>query len=502
MPELHYEPDGKVLSNFMRSNAFVRGIRGPIGSGKTVACCIELFRRACQQKPGPGGIRRSRAVIIRNTGPELETTTIATWLAWFPEAHYGRFNWAPPLTHNIKAGDVECEAIFLALDREEDVKKLYSLECTFAWINEARFIPKLVVDTLTERIGRFPKILDGGATWDGLIMDTNAMEPDHWWPIVAGDVPLPDDIGEEEAAMLQKPDNWEFFNQPGAMLEEKDSEDRTTGWKQNPLAENVRWLKPGYYQNTIRGKTRAHILRNVGNQLTIVREGKAVYPSFSEEAHLAKEALPILPSAAVEIGMDFGLTPAAVLSQTLHGRRLIQRELVALNMGITAFAQELRRLVARTYPGCAVVIHGDPAGDQRAQTDETTPFQVLRAAGFDARPAPSNDFALRVEAVEAMLTRLIEGRPGFLLDPQCRHLRKAMAGGYHYARVQGHGEVRYADRPIKNQSSHVGEALQYLAMGVGEGTLVLSGGKKREMRSIKTGPRPSPFQRLTGMIRR
>ena len=43
-------------------------------------------------------------------------------------------------------------------------------------------------------------------------------------------------------------------------------------------------------------------------------------------------------------------------------------------------------------------IFGDPSGDFRAQTDESTPFQVLRGAGLVARPAPSNDVSLRLEA--------------------------------------------------------------------------------------------------------
>jgi pantothenate kinase-related protein Tda10 len=32
-----------VCAKFHNSEAFVRGIKGPIGSGKSVACCIEFF---------------------------------------------------------------------------------------------------------------------------------------------------------------------------------------------------------------------------------------------------------------------------------------------------------------------------------------------------------------------------------------------------------------------------------------------------------------------------
>jgi len=40
------------------------------------------------------------------------------------------------------------------------------------------------------------------------------MKPDHWWPMMAGDVPIPSDSPPEEALMLRKPPDWEFFTQP------------------------------------------------------------------------------------------------------------------------------------------------------------------------------------------------------------------------------------------------------------------------------------------------
>jgi hypothetical protein len=494
--ELAFEPDGDVLREFHLDNSFVRGIRGPIGSGKSSSCCIELFRRAVEQKPGPDGIRHTRMLAVRNTQPELKTTTIKTWLAWFPEDQFGRFNWSPPFTHRIRVGDVDLEMIFLALDSEDDVKKLYSLELTMAWVNEARFVDQAVVKTLTERVNRFPAVRDGGPTFAGVIMDTNAMDPDHWWPIVAGDVPLPDDIPEEEALMLQKPENWRFFNQPGAMLEETDGQGRTTGWRLNPQAENLRFLPTGYYQNLIQGKTRSEILRNVANRLVVVKEGRAVYRHVSEDVHFSAAPLPILPRQPVEVGIDFGLTPAAVVGQSLHGRVMVQRELVSTNMGMTTFAPILKQLLMRDYPGCPVHVTGDPAGEQRAQTDEKTPFMILKAAGIEAVPAPTNDFTVRVEAVEGLFKRLVDGKPGILIDPSCRHLRKAVAGGYHYPKLQVTGEVRYADRPLKNMSSHVAEALQYLALGLGEGSTVLLGGSGGKFKAVRIEGRSSPHERL------
>ena len=125
--QLKYKPDGDTLKTFMKDDSFFRGLRGPVGSGKSVACCIEMFRRALLQKPSEDGKRRSRWAVIRNTNPQLRTTTIKTWLDWFPENDWGNFRWSVPFTHHIKKGDLDVEIIFLALDRPEDVKKLLSL---------------------------------------------------------------------------------------------------------------------------------------------------------------------------------------------------------------------------------------------------------------------------------------------------------------------------------------------------------------------------------------
>ena len=214
MIDFKYRPDGEVVKAFMKDDTFFRGIRGPVGSGKSVSCCVEIFRRALAQKPNKQGIRRSRWAIIRNTNPQLKTTTIKTWLDWFPEEQWGKFTWSVPYTHMIKKGDLELEVLFLALDRPEDVKKLLSLELTGIWVNEAREIPKSIIDACTMRVGRFPSMRDGGATWTGVICDTNAPEEDHWWPIMSGEVPVPDHIPREQAKMLVKPDNWSFYTQP------------------------------------------------------------------------------------------------------------------------------------------------------------------------------------------------------------------------------------------------------------------------------------------------
>ena len=62
---------------------------------------------------------------------------------------------------------------------------------------------------------------------------------------------------------------------------------------------------------------------------------------------------------------------------------------------------------------------GDPAGNQMAQTNETTPFMILRAAGINAYPCNTNDISLRIESVEGVLNRMSEGLPSMVISPTC-----------------------------------------------------------------------------------
>ncbi|NCX06313.1 MAG: hypothetical protein EBW68_11120, partial [Actinobacteria bacterium] len=163
---------------------------------------------------------------------------------------------------------------------------LLSLELTGIWINEAREIPKTIVDACTMRVGRFPSMKDGGPTWYGVIADTNAPDEDHWWPIMAGESPIPDHISRDEALMLVKPDTWKFFNQPSGMVEERNSEGNLTGYHLNTKAENRNNLTPDYYSRIIEGKTKSWIDVYVMNKVGTLSDGKPVYSMFVEDVHV------------------------------------------------------------------------------------------------------------------------------------------------------------------------------------------------------------------------
>ena len=461
---------------FINDRSFVRGIMGPVGSGKSYACAAELFKIAVNQKPSVrDGIKYSRFAIVRNSYPMLKTTTLKTWLELFPEETWGPVRYSPPITHHLKlpsrkgAAGVNMEVIFLALDQPKDVRKLLSLELTAAWVNEARELPKAVVDGLTHRVGRYPSKADGGVSWRGIILDTNPTDSDHWWHKVA----------EEE-----KPKGkyaWKFFKQPGGVLEipldkvpgempEAQGFMSAAGkwWKTNPKAENLKNLPGGYYDSLLGGKNLDWIRCYAEGRYTYVQEGRPVWAEYDD--YLMSTDLEVEKNVPIQIGLDFGLTPAAVFGQRLpSGAWHILHELVSFDMGLERFCNILKAELETHFPQMDVMIWGDPAGNQRDQIYETTAFDHLKTHGLMARPTASNDFKVRREALASPMGRLIGGKPGFLVNKKCQRLRKALSGGYHFKRVSmGSGQERFKDSPNKNEHSHVGDACAYLTLGGGE----------------------------------
>ena len=421
-------------------------------SGKSVTCCLEILRRARQQIPGPDGVRRSRWAITRNTYAELKSTTIKTWEVWCPPSAM-RIIYDAPIrgtmrTRLLDKTWMELEVLFLALDRPDDVGKVLSLELTGAWMNEAREQPMAILDALTGRVNRYPSLEDGGFNWSGIIMDTNPPDTDHWWHRVA----------EEETPL-----SWEFFAQPAALTYSP-----VIGWQPNPAAENIENLQIGYdyYLLAVQGKTMEWCKVYVLGQYGSVMDGKPVYPEYNDDVHSVEILAPIT-NVPLIIGLDFGLTPAASITQLSPRNQLrLLTECTSTSMGIRQFARNiLSPHLAAKYPGMPIVMPCDPAGTGRAQTDERTCFDELVAAGFAPVPAYTNAFLPRREAVAGYLLTMVDGQPGFLLSRQgAPQTRKGFLGGYRYRRVAVAGTERFTDEPDKNQYSHPHDALQYAAL--------------------------------------
>lgn len=453
------------------SQAFVRGIMGPIGSGKSVTCVMDLFGKGLQQRPGPDGWRRTRFGVIRQTYPELKSTTIRTFDAWL--GSIAHFKWDAPITAVISLPDkkVEMEFIFLAVERPDDVKKLLSLELTGGFVNEAREVPKAVIDALTGRVGRYPAVKDGGPSWNGVLMDTNPPDADHWWYTLA----------EEE-----KPDRWAFFRQPAALIKRGDV------YLPNPLAENIPNLPGGYdyYLRLIPGKTeewvKVYALGEYGSSF----DGKPIYPEYVDSVHCADDVLEPMRGLPLYLGHDYGRTPAcAILQLTPKGQLRILDELLVdatgPGSGLRAFTRNVvAPHLATHYAGMQWVSRGDPSGGSK-DGDDLSCFDIQAQEGVPTEAAITNDPESRRDALRKYMLATSQDGPGLLVSPKAHFIRRGLMGGFRYRRVLVAGDPRYHDVPDKNKFSHPCEAAEYGALGTLEQAM-------QSGRNTKAQPRSAP----------
>lgn len=475
MPPYIPEP---TLQRFHESQAFVRGVMGPYGSGKSSACCMELFNLCVNQNVFQNK-RKSRIAITRATYPELETTTIKTWQDWFPP-EMCTFKYKHPIEAHIdlKLSDgtqLEVEVFFIALNMPKHVSKLLSLELTWLWINEAKETIKEIFDAATGRVQRYPPLRQGGYKRSGVIMDTNPPDDDHWW---------------YELDKISCPSNYEFFQQPPAMLKSGEIEGYVPNVGQVEgvaRAENVGNLPAGweYYKNLVQGKREEWIKVFVQGLYGAVMDGKPVYPEFNKNIHVfegddSRGSLEVFRGLPLILGFDFGLTPACIISQILpNGQLRILDEICADYMSLDPFVKDyVNPYLLNHYAGMRCIVIGDPAGKIGSQNDGKTCYQTLSKHGLPGTVAGTNAFIPRRDAVVGFLQKVVGDGAGMVINKKCRMIVRGFLGGYCFERKQVVGvEAQFKDMPKKNKFSHPHDGLQYICLEAsGQGVNAGKGG--------------------------
>jgi len=375
---------------------------------------------------------------------------------------------------------VNAEFTFLAMSDAEDVEKLRSRAVTGVCFNEA--CPGIRRDHLkmaVGRAGRFPHPRDGGPSWRGVIMDTNAPDIESWW---------------YQMFEIDKPERYECFKQPPAVLHipGKDKNDPGTyvpniGQGPYPMAENVQHVDCGfeYYMRQIPGNSDAWIRVFLMNQYGTIARGQPVYPMF-QDCHWTSKDIPPMRGLPLIIGCDFGRTPCFVFCQvTPRGQLRIIDEVTSgykestapMRMGIRTLARDYMRPHLRNYyGGMNALIVADPMGRHADEiTDEMTCINELQRLGFNAIPARTQSLEARIGAVERFLTTMIDGDPGLICSQKAKATLSGFLGGYHYADKRGASEGETRAQPEQNRCAHPHSALQYATMHIEGGSTHLSG---------------------------
>ena len=491
---LKFKADGEVLDAYVKDESNVCMIMGPLGSGKTQGSCYKILKKMMNQKPNRDGVRRSRWIAVRNTYSELNSTTIKDWLELFrplgefkqpsnaPPCHYLDFEIQQEIDGNIVTTNIQSELIFLALDRPGDERKLRGTQVTGFWFNEAKEIPYRIFSMALGRVGRYPPRKQEGCTWAGIIGDYNAPDEGEWLFNLAEDPSLRDAFTTDDGAEIK----FSFHKQPpAAFITEELRPNGQHVWKVNPNAENINNLPKGYYDLQTKPNLDDWIKVNIGNQYGFVADGKPVHPQYNDNVHCLDKHQAPDPSLSIMVGYDFGRTPAAALMQLDNkGRIYCFDEFVTDDFSAAMFGREFRSYLDRNYADFEFQGSGDPSGESKGQATDDTPILMLRAEGLVCQPCNTNNPGIRRASLRNPMMRLaMDGKPCFILSPNCKTIRKGLMGGFRYRRLSTSHE-RYTEEPDKNQYSHPVEALEYGAVMLGEGAAAIRPANAGEMKPV------------------
>lgn len=425
---------------FFVSDNFVSLICGPVGSTKTTAGILKILYHAGRMAPSRDGLRYSRCVWVRQTREQLRDTSIPDFLKWFPDGEAGTF-YKSEMKYMLSVGDIRCEVLFRGLDESADVRRLLSLQLSFAVVEEFRELNKDVYEALQARLGRYPDGVvvphkpewgndDKGNPRMGCVMEDGMPNARVW-----GMSNPPDMDTFFEGVLSNPPSNTHVTIQPSGM---------------SPEADWIHLLPSNYYETLAVGKSQDYIDVYIHAKFGKSLSGQPVFRCFDRATHVAKEAIKSNASTLV-IGVDAGLNPTAVITELSYdGRLLVLDAVTGLEggMGALRFCREiLKPLLGEKYPHRAVAVVIDPAAFQRAQTDERSVADIFKQEGFSVKPAHTNALAARLGAVEKYLTMTVNGSAGMLIDPGARGLVGALAGKYRY-KINTKGETD--DKPEKN----------------------------------------------------
>ena len=427
-----------TVAQFMLSPAFLRIIMGPVGSGKTTGIIMELLRRSMEQARGPDGKRRTRWAVVRTTLSQLKMTILLDMLMWFrPICEYK----VSEQLMIIRFNDVVSEIYFIPLEDEEDQKRLLSMQLTGALMNECTETSVDLVSAIAGRCGRYPRKVDGGCTWHGIIGDCNApIEGSDWWKIFEED----------------RPHDWALFRQPSGL---------------SPDAENLENLPAGYYSRLATNPNRDWVRRYVECEYGEDPSGTAVFRgSFKRSFHVRKGLKPV-DGRILLVGQDFGRSPCSLICQPDHlGRLLVLEEVIAEDIGLeTHVSRSLKPVIyTERYMGHLFCAVGDPSGTSKGSMLEEDHFDVLRRLGVPAFPAPTNNIDARLSAVEALLHQQRDGGPALVIDEdKCPMLVRALNGAYRFGKTKA-GVTKPLPEKL-HPWSDLADCLQYVCLAVNSG---------------------------------
>ena len=236
-------------------------------------------------------------------------------------------------------------------------------------------------------------------------------------------------------------------------------------------AENREGKPRSSYELEARTMTPQDVRRYVHGEYGYVIDGEPIYPQFSLELHRSDAWLKPIPGIPLLLGFDLGGSPACVIAQaTPEGQLRILREICCTpGSGPVTIARLTRECLLQEFAGFA--IGGawiDPSGFYGAdkQSGQLAAAEIVsQMLNINIQPGPSQEPGFRTDSVRWYLTGLIDGHlPRMVVDPRCKYLIGGFVAHYKLTKQASTGATNLMV-PVKNEYSHVHDALQYLVTG-------------------------------------
>jgi len=304
MPHLDYYASPSV-AKFLKSQAFGRLILGPIGSGKTTGCIVDLLSKACLQSRAPNGIRYTRFPILRATLKQLKDTILKDCQAMLSTIGVGTWKTSDS-TFYLDFEDVKSEWVFLPLDGQREADRLLSLQATGAMMSEFTGMNTDVITHITGRLGRYPNGPDVGyCSWSGIIGDSNMpMEGTAWHKFLEN-----------------LPAGWQKWIQPSGLVPKAENLDhllQTDVTRKLPLGHAMRRERGRlYYQRLVdqHGLDSDWVKRYIKAEYGNDPSGESVFRASWKSAVHARPDTQLFQGYPLLIGQDFGRNPWSIICQ-------------------------------------------------------------------------------------------------------------------------------------------------------------------------------------------
>ncbi len=438
---IEYNPLPSAVK-FHEARTRVKVAWGPLGSGKTSLGLWE-FVLSCLESNIP-----LDGMVIRSSYRELRDNTLKTFTRWFGDVSTWREGDSLAILRLPAAnGSATLEHVlrFRSLERPDDAKKVQGFEGSFVMLDEvsptfsstgraSEGIPLEVVEYTNARMRHMYQGQEA-ARYTQVIL-SNPPQPEHWL-------------------------NKHFLSKPT-----EDLARRKGGVSVHfiPRRENESNLPHDYYAILCDAFHDPDLVRRlVDGEIVATYTGVAVFPEAKQHIHITNEPLKPVQGIPLVLGFDYGLTPSTLITQiTPTGQWRWLSEVHTFNGAFDSHLEMLRIHMNDRYPGWEIRSWGDPAGEQRAQTDEKTCVELAQAAGISIKPG-RQDWQSRKESIKQRLLRNdANGQPALLVSRAgCPIAAEGLCGAYRYPKTAA-GEI--GTRPIKNHPfSDVMDCAEYIA---------------------------------------